>query len=653
MASYGASLPDSEPLVHGRTTTHLALLPSFAHFLSTLTTLQRDFSQKASSHIGSFRLQIARSASERGGEAASLERAMSGVLEQVDLMSREVGECADKVAKEVAARLDEVGGRLDAVRKKHHSFYGQLMTQRDKAYEKRDRSRAAYFSACETLESARQKKTSAKEGRETEKATRAYEQAYEEMLLAKDQYLLDIDMANVAKQRIYEVHLPMLHDEFQSLEASGIRQLEDLLGRLLAIQQESGEKFLQAVGKAKDVLSVVDVEADQQKFVDQHSATLTAAYEHPVDLIFEECPVWHDTDEFATTPAAITYLQNVKVKALTRVAEISPAIETKRRDISGLRNLRETYEQAKGLGGDTVAVIENLYNVTHETTLLELQQSELQASVELIDATLGDDASSDLRPHEFKSSSFVTPSTCAVCESSVWGKGMSCKKCNMAVHVKCELKVPPGCAARPGAGVVRHKSKKSAPPPAGTGASSSTSSLTRTSSRLSNSSVASSAAPPRRTVPPLTSSSPAITPQPQSSHTETATLLYPYEAQSSFELSVDAGAVVEVVEPEDENGWVKVRVPADGRVGLVPASYIQLGGAVGNGSAGGAAATGGSGQRVRALYDYSPQTADELALVEGEELELTSVGMDFGEGWAEATKDGRTGIVPASYIQLL
>lgn len=112
------SLPDSEQLVHGRATTHLALLPSFAHFLSTLTTLQRDFAQKASSHIGSFRVQIARTASERGGEAASLERAMSGVLEQVDLMSREVGECADKVAKEVAARLDEVGGRLEAVKKK-------------------------------------------------------------------------------------------------------------------------------------------------------------------------------------------------------------------------------------------------------------------------------------------------------------------------------------------------------------------------------------------------------------------------------------------------------------------------------------------------------------------------------------------------------
>lgn len=90
----------------------------------------------------------------------------------------------------------------------------------------------------------------------------------------------------------------MLHDEFQSLEASGIRQLEDLLGRLLAIQQESGEKFLQAVGKAKEVLSVVDIDADQQTFVNQHTATLTAAYEHPIDLVFDECPVWHDTVRF-------------------------------------------------------------------------------------------------------------------------------------------------------------------------------------------------------------------------------------------------------------------------------------------------------------------------------------------------------------------
>lgn len=127
---------------------------------------------------------------------------------------------------------------------------------------------------------------------------------------------------------------------------------------------------------------------------------------------------------------------------------------------------------------------------------------------------------------------------------------------------------------------------------------------------FAGSSVASSSAPPRRTVPPpLLSTSPATPSQSLPTSSETATLLYPYEAQSSFELSVEAGAVVEVVDPEDENGWVKVRVPADGRVGLVPASYIQLGGAVGNGSATAAVSGGSGGQkgasRFRGLWRYS------------------------------------------------
>ncbi|BGP43903.1 Protein BZZ1 [Rhodotorula kratochvilovae] len=653
MASYGASLPDSVPLVSARAGTHLALLPSFASFLHTLTQQQRDFSAKASAHIGSFRLSVPRSAAERGGDTASLERALAGVLEQCDLQVREVGDHAERVQREVAGRMDEVGRRLGDVLKKHHTFYGKLMAQRDQAYAARDRSRAAYFSACDSLESARARKAGAKEGRDADKAARAYDTAYEDMLLAKDQYLVDLDVANVAKQRVYAVHLPGVHDEFQLLEQSAVRQLQDLLARMVALQQEAGERTRACVQKAQDALQLVDFERDQTAFVDRYSATLVAAYEHPPDLVFEESPVWHDTDAFDTSPPAMIYLQNVKVKAEAKLADISPVLESKRREVSGLKNLREAYERERGLG-DTVGVVENLFNVSHETTLLELQQSELRASVELIDATLGEDASTGLRPHEFKHSSFVTPQTCAVCESSVWGKGLSCKKCSMAVHAKCELKVPAGCAARPGAGVVRSKSKRGSV--AGSPAMTSTTSLARTTSSASASSSAASLPPPRRAVPPPSAS--ASPPSPSgspSSPAQTATLLYAYTAATPYELTLtdaEVGTALDVVEGEDANGWVKVRTQ-DRRVGLVPASYVDVSGAGAAGGVGGPPAgeeEAGAG-RVVALYDYAPQTAEELALQEGEELALTATGYGAGEGWAEVTKDGRTGLVPAAYIQ--
>ncbi|GAA6033525.1 hypothetical protein JCM8097_001437 [Rhodosporidiobolus ruineniae] len=667
MSSYGTSLPDSEQLIHARCSSHLALLPQLASFLSQLSQTQRDASQKLSAQVGQFRRALASSAPERTGgggleQTATLELALGRVFEQLDLQVREMEVVADRVGREVSMEADKVGARLDAVRKKHHTHYTKLLAVRDAAYHQRDKSRSAYYSACEALESARQKKQGAKEGRDAEKAQRGYDERYVEMEIAKDQYLLDLDTANTAKSALYDEHLPALSDAYQVLEASSVRQLTALLDRMVAVHRESGERVLASVAAAAEAVATVQVEQDQAAFVQRYEPTVLGAFEKPPDLVFEESPVWHDTNAFSTTPPCITYLQNVKMKSEARVGEMAPEIEAKRKEAASLENLRASYEAQPGLG-DTVGVVENLFTTSHALSLLEITTSLHSAEVALIDSTLGDSASTGLRPHEFKEKSFVTPSTCAVCDGSVWGKGLQCKKCSMAVHAKCELKVPAGCGARPGAGIVRAKSKKT-----GAGGTTSPQAMSPTPSSAGSfsslSTTSTSLPPPRRTVPPSSLAGDALPPMPSTSRPSPsggggggtpAVLLYDYEAQSEGELSVSEGDPVLVLVPEDASGWVKVRRDADGREGLVPGSYLQIseeGGAAGAGGAG-LGARGGGGRRVVALYDYAPQAADELALREGEEAELTATGMGAGDGWAEITKNGQTGIVPSSYIQLI
>jgi hypothetical protein len=69
------------------------------------------------------------------------------------------------------------------------------------------------------------------------------------------------------------------------------------------------------------------------------------------------------------TESAINHLLNVKMKALVRLAEISPAIESKRREIAGLRNLRDAYETNRSLG-DAGSVLEVTLSLSSSSTLI-------------------------------------------------------------------------------------------------------------------------------------------------------------------------------------------------------------------------------------------------------------------------------------------
>ncbi|XP_006462399.1 hypothetical protein AGABI2DRAFT_179152, partial [Agaricus bisporus var. bisporus H97] len=128
----------------------------------------------------------------------------------------------------------------------------------------------------------------------------------------------------------------------------------------------------------------------------------------------------------------------------------------------------------------------------------------------------------------------------------------------------------------------------------------------------------------------------------------TKQILFNYSPSSEFEVSVQEGEKVQVVEPDDGSGWAKV-LNSEGKKGLVPASYVGYGH-----SDEGVPVRQGTGQRVRAIYPYRSQGSDELELHEGEVLELSVGGQEYGNGWWEGfNKEGRKGIFPSNYIEHL
>lgn len=191
--------------------------------------------------------------------------------------------------------------------------------------------------------------------------------------------------------------------------------------------------------------------------------------------------------------------------------------------------------------------------------------------------------------------------------------------------------------------------------------------------------VTSIPAPHRQASPPT--APPIATAEPPRKQWLAARALYDYVASDVDELSVQRGQELLLVsDATTQPGWVLVRQTRDsnGRLlpltqtggyleGLVPADYIEKD----PNTAATPIATPcrHPGQAVRALYAYHPDSTatDEMELVAGKTYYLTDVGWTWGqaegtsavdergrsEWWEIAAEDGRVGVAPGNYLQVV
>ncbi|KAI0269925.1 hypothetical protein BC834DRAFT_863984 [Gloeopeniophorella convolvens] len=640
--SYGESLPDQVDRVAGLSDAQADILSDIRELYRERATLERDYAAKlqalAQKAVDKKNKKMALAVvgdepsqpwDEETLQKSTLENAYSKIIASLVNSQQEHVNLADALNVQIVGVLAALARKNESYRKKQALFYQKVLGDRDRVYGDRAKSKQKYDEECAEVETYRQKQERAQDDKHSGRATKQYQQQVVDMHNAKNVYIISTAIANKMKDRFYAEDLRSIENQHQHLQSNYITNIVTVLHHAQALQLSHHDALKNQITIVDVSLNEIDPKKDQELFIEHNLRPFGA----PADWGFEPCASHYDTDEVSVEGGAKVFLQNKLSRSRTKLSELKPLLETKRKEAEQAMSFVTAGSGNPSSGN--VDAIDGLLEAQHQVTLYETSQSVLEAEIQIIEKALGGDEGSQ-SPHTFKSSSFTIPTECGYCATSIWGlskQGKTCKACGISVHSKCELKVAADC---PGARGVRQKTTDSA--------SSSTSVLSRSSSR------ASSAVTP--TPSSFTQSSPLVAPEAEQ---PVVRVIYDFSPTSPFELAVQEGAIVHVVEEDDGSGWVKV-VDQDGGRGLVPASYIEaIDGALASETSAGHSL--GSGQFVRGVYVYQSQGRDELDVSEGARIELTSGptgGRNYADGWWEGIDAlGRKGIFPSNYVELV
>ncbi|KAJ7781755.1 hypothetical protein DFH07DRAFT_791366 [Mycena maculata] len=534
---------------------------------------------------------------------------------------------ADALSMQVVDVLKVVERNKEELKKKEMAFFQRLLTERDRAYADRLKAKQKYDDECSEVESVRQKQVRANDDRHADRAAKQAEQQRIDMLNSKNVYLISTAIANNVKGKFYNEDLPALEDQLQILLSQLVMRFASILTHSQALQMSHLDVLKTRLAGVEAVLGQVNPSKDQDLFIEYN----IRPFNPPKDWEFEPCVNHYDTEAMSVEPAPKVFLQNKLSRSRAKLQELGPLMDGKRREQDQLLDLFLAYDADHSLGNSD-DVSETYLDANHQVISYATSERILNTEIEVISATIGDDEG-DQQPHSFKSSSFSIPTQCGYCKSSIWGlskQGKTCRACNLSVHSKCELKVPADC---------KH------------------SELGRKSTVVSRSSTTTSRSGINRAPPPTPSAfAQSVAEGSYEESYQSARMLFDFTPTSEFELQVAEGTSVQVLEPDDGSGWVKV---SDGQnAGLVPASYVEYEDADTDTDATptGSASGEGSGQYVRGVYAYEARGADELGLDEGELVELTSGpngGQHYGDGWWEGiNSSGQKGIFPSNYVEM-
>ncbi|KAI5296125.1 hypothetical protein KEM52_005535 [Ascosphaera acerosa] len=735
--SFGAELKDSFKPVNAWVALGIDWLDEVQSFYRERSIIEKEYAQKIIQLCRRYHERKAKKSSSLSVgdtptmtpgslEAASLTTWITQ-LTAVEAAAQERDKYANDLVKHVADPFRWYALRYDELRKAHADYAAKLEKERDASYADLRKTKGKYDAVCQEVENKRKKAEAAYDNGKN-KAQAAFQQQIEEMNNMKNTYLIQINVTNRLKERYYNEYVPEVVDGLQQLNEIRVAATNDFWLKAMGLERDMLQKQSEQVAHVIQEIPRNDPKLDSMLFA-QHNVP---AYAEPADLPFEPSPVWHDDAAMVTDENAKVFLMNVLTKSKSTINQLKSEADSKRSEVERQKQHRFQIQQGQAKGNEVNAV-HSLFGMEEELHALDRKLLACAAEVAIITTTVGD-LSKGAQRHKFRSQTFKIPTNCDLCGERIWGlsaKGLACEDCGFTCHSKCEMKVPASCpgemskedkkklkAVRQETAGQRSLNKASSNGDMSVSSANASSSenvgaggvgLTRQNTMTSLSSRTSATGLNRSTsatgtgIDEVISESAGATARrksvlapPPSQYASAADspfsapagrMLYAFTATDAEEMSVDAGAQVTVVEPDDGSGWLRVRCGSS--TGLVPTSYVDLTASSqshmrpvsnrSNGSSGfiatfssagaGPGGPGGPGaagkrrgpavaprrgakklQYVVALYPYEARTDAEFSFKDGDKFVL--VNKDSGNGWSDVERDGVVKSVPANYVQL-
>ncbi|RHZ77479.1 hypothetical protein Glove_177g134 [Diversispora epigaea] len=639
--SFGSELKDQVSTVNQHIQNGIQFIHEFREFVKERAQIEKEYANKleglAKKHILKKEKKavtmsigdVANTLSEKDFNEAKSEpstflNAWTRILEETENVAKERHKFSESISTNIMEELKTVSIKKEEMRKKHMQFSSKLALERDKVHSENQKAKARYNESCLEVLNSQQKQEKAPDEKVLEKLRKQTQEAIIDMNNNKNLYILSIRISNEHKHKYYNSDMPSLIDQLQELDGSRTSALKRIWEDYVNLELNVLNDSISHLNSARRNVQSINDHKDSELFIKYNKHN---NQEEPPDLKFVSSSSFDDDDVLVNDEDASVFLSNKLSKSRQRLSELTQEIEAKRKQLDGLLSLKDAYENNHKLG-DSDTVTEDLYETIRNVTLLETSLVSYQTEVDSIIEAIGD-GGFEIQPHDFKSAAFAIPTTCDLCQNTIWGiakQGFTCKDCGYNCHAKCEMKVPPNCTkqkynrAAHGSRATIYSETPSSPPSRAQSEPSKYKSISRSASSVASTSKVNKVKVAKVEVD-------------ENLETWTANVLYDHVADSISELTVSSGDVITVLEPDDGSGWVMAST--DGKSGLVPAAYIEY----------------ISDDCVRALYDYDAQSHEEISIKEGDIIEVTN--RDIGGGWWEGTLNGRTGQFPANYVTSL